>query len=68
MNEISKWHSGTFYYPECDLFDRIINPSKCKLRGRYDFNLDNIHNTNIHKVGHLQKCSSVIFSLEKPIN
>lgn len=62
----TKWHSGTLYYNYTDLFDRIINPSKCELYGNHDFSFDHPYNTNIHEIKGVGKCSSVIFVLRKP--
>lgn len=64
----TKWHSGTLYYNENDLFDRIINPSKCLLNGKYDFNFDNKDNDEVHIVDGVGLCSSVVFSLVKPLH
>lgn len=61
----SKWHSGTFYYNEIDLFDRIINPSKCKLNGNYDFNFNNETNDAITYIDGVGMCSPVVLSLIK---
>ena len=60
----TKWHSGTMYYNEIDLFDRIINPSKCTIVGDYDFNFNNEYNTDIHDVNGI-KASSCVFALKK---
>lgn len=66
MAEKTKWHSGTLYYSKIDIFDRIINPSGCHM-DTYDFNLDHPDNTDLHQVDELQKASSVVFSLTKPL-
>jgi 2-polyprenyl-3-methyl-5-hydroxy-6-metoxy-1,4-benzoquinol methylase len=59
----SKWHSGTFYYSRDDIYDRLINPSKCSLRGEIYFDFDSCEHDFIHDVG---DCTSFVFSLEKP--
>lgn len=66
MGEVTKWIGGTLYYSEVDLFDRIINPSRCILNGNYDFNLDDENNTNLHTVRSMKKATSVVLSLIKP--
>lgn len=62
----TKWHSGTLYYNYIDLFDRIINPSRCELYGQHDFSFDHPYNTNIHNINGVGNCSSVILTLRKP--
>lgn len=64
----SVWHSGTFYYTKVDLFDRLINPSRCNLVGPYDFNFDDPRNSEIHNVGPVPSCTSVVFALQKPVS
>jgi SAM-dependent methyltransferase len=66
MGEITKWNSGTLYYSKVDLFDRLINPSKCELNGAYDFDLSGGDLTDIHHIDGIGKVSSVVFSLKKP--
>lgn len=62
----TQWVSGTLFYSKLDLFDRIINPSKCHLRGPYDFELDHPDNTDVYPRWGLMT-SSVVFSLQKPL-
>jgi SAM-dependent methyltransferase len=61
----TEWLSGTMYYNEVDLFDRIINASRCTLVGDYDFNFDDKTNSDIHQVKHLT-AASCVFALKKP--
>ena len=67
MGDKTTWHSGTLYYSETDLFDRIINPSKCKLNGEYNFSLDDIYNDSIDKIDCIGRITSVVFSLVKSL-
>jgi SAM-dependent methyltransferase len=62
----SKWHSGTFYYNETDLFDRVINPSRCRLIGDHDFRFDHPDNTDVRLLEPVGRVSSVVFALRKP--
>lgn len=66
MAEKTQWISGTLYYSKMDLFDRIINPSKCKLNGDYTFDVLDEDNTDRHNVQELNHAMSVVFSLIKP--
>lgn len=61
----SKWHSGTFYYNDVDLQDRIIGPSRCQIVGDTNFNFGDPSNTDIHNVPQVGPCSSVILALKK---
>lgn len=61
----SKWHSGTLYYSKMDLFDRLINPSGCKLNGEFDFDFSSPDTTDIHHIDGVGNVSSVVFSLVK---
>jgi len=62
----SKWVSGTYYYNEKELFDRLITHSGCILRGDYDFDFNNDENNAITEHNGFKPVSSVIFSLQKP--
>lgn len=66
MAEHSGWQSGTYHYDKIDLFDRIINPSRCELVGEYDFDINGENNTDMHTFCDLEKATSVIFRLRKP--
>tara|TARA_Y100000741_G_C18260467_1_gene560356 strand:- start:1354 stop:2223 length:870 start_codon:yes stop_codon:yes gene_type:complete len=46
-NAIKRWVSGTYWYNEKDLFDRIIHSTSLKLVGDYDFSFDNQYNDAI---------------------
>ena len=61
----SKWFSGTFYYNETDLFDRVIRPTHCELIGDYDFNFDHPENTEARPFAGVGRVSSVVFALRK---
>ena len=66
-NGPSKWFSGTFYYDGVDIFDRIINPSRCELvGGSYDFEFGSPDNTDEGMREGFQTVSSVIIALRKP--
>lgn len=65
MAEDSLWLSGTHYYSEADLFERLINPNNCEIIGHYDFDVNGDHCTDIHEVGPLKKATSVVFALKK---
>ena len=67
MTKESKWISGTFYYSEKDLFDRLIDHSGLTLNGDYDFSLDHEDNdamTTHNGYGPVAPC---VFSLTKPL-
>lgn len=66
MGEITKWNSGTLYYSEPDLFDRIVNPSRCVMKGGYNFNFEDNDNTDIRTIDGIGKVTSVVFALTKP--
>ena len=62
----SGWYSGTYFYDEVDLFDRIIGPSRCELVGPYNFDFnhpDNNEITYFNRIG--AKIGSVVFALKK---
>jgi SAM-dependent methyltransferase len=63
---IERWYSGTYWYNEKDLFDRIINSTSLELVGEYDFSFENPHNDdmNDHQTGFT--VSPVILILRKP--
>lgn len=63
----SKWHSGTFYYNEVDLYDRIINPSKCAVVGSIDFTFGSENNTDENIRDVVGTVSSVTLILKKPL-
>lgn len=68
MAEETKWISGTLYYSEADLFDRIINPSRCFLNGQWNFKLDDPNNTDVKNIDdQLKTVSPVVLSLVKPL-
>lgn len=62
----SKYIGGTLYYSEKDLFERLIHPSGCKLRGEYDFKFGHPDNDAEDKHGDYGPVCSIVFSLEKP--
>jgi 2-polyprenyl-3-methyl-5-hydroxy-6-metoxy-1,4-benzoquinol methylase len=66
MAKESKWVSGTYYYSEEDLFKRLIEPSGCQLRGKYDFSIDHEDNDAITSHNGFGPVTSVVFSLKKP--
>ena len=68
MAEKTKWHSGTLYYSETDLFDRLINPSKCQIVGDYDFSLKHKDNDACEHIGNVGLVGPVVFALRKPID
>jgi len=61
----SQWHSGTFYFTETDIFDRLVGPSHCDLIGDYDFNFSDPDNTDVRDLDPVGKVSSVVFALRK---
>lgn len=63
----SKWVSGTFYYNQKDLFERLINNSGCELRGDFDFDFNNPENDALTEHNGFSPVSSVLFSLKKPL-
>lgn len=65
-NKKSRWWSGTFYFNEVDLFDRVIGPSRCQLVGDYDFDMENEHNSDARDFDPVGKIASVVFALRKP--
>lgn len=60
-----KWISGTYYYSEKDLFDRLINFSECDLVGPYDFSFDNPDNNAETMHDDFGPVSPVVFALQK---
>ena len=66
MSDNSKWHSGTLYYSQSKLFERIIEPSGCIINGTYDFSLDSDDNDVLNEIDGLGIASPVVFSLQKP--
>lgn len=66
MAKESKWVSGTFYYSEKDLFDRLITPSGCKIVGKYDFSMDHPDNDAISSHNGFGPVAPVVFTLQKP--
>lgn len=64
----SQWYAGTYYYDSNDIFDRIINPSRCELVGTYDFNFGSSDNTDEFDRPNVGLVSSVIIVLKKPSN
>ena len=65
-NELKRWKSGTYWYNEKDLFDRIINSTSLELFGEYDFSFDNPYNSHIDNVSYGLKVSPVILAFKKP--
>ena len=61
----SKWISGTFYYSEADLFKRLIDQPGVKLRGKYNFNIDDKNNDALTSHKNVYPLTSVVFSLVK---
>ncbi|MEN3234200.1 class I SAM-dependent methyltransferase [Methylobacterium ajmalii] len=68
MSDINKWHSGTFYYNEESIYDRLIIPHPVRIMGRSNFEIDHADNDQIDYINHegLQaKTVAVVFCLEK---
>ena len=65
-NELKRWMSGTYWYNEKDLFDRIINSTSLQLVGEYDFSFNNPDNDCIDNISHDLVSSPVILSFRKP--
>jgi SAM-dependent methyltransferase len=65
--EPTRWVSGTFWYTEKELYERVINPSGCELIGPVDFSFENVDNDAMHAEPKSSKglCSSCILALRK---
>ena len=62
----SKWCSGTFYFDGVDIFDRLINPSRCKLVGDHNFDFNDSNNSDAREFPPIgATVSSVVFALQK---
>jgi hypothetical protein len=65
IGNISTDISGVHVYSENELFERLINPSGCKIYGKYDFNLKNKLNDSLFNINEFYPVSNVIFFLQK---
>ncbi len=65
--EPTRWVSGTFWYTEKELYERVIIPSGCELIGPVDFSFENVDNDAMHAEPKSSKglCSSCILALRK---
>lgn len=61
-----KWVSGTYYYSEKDLFERLIDYSGCELIGPYDFSFNHPDNNAETTHNGFGPVSPVVFALRKP--
>lgn len=67
----STWHSGTHYYTESDLFERLFvrgtqgTGKRVELLddGRYDFDFNSPFCTDVHQHDHVNPVSSAVFGL-----
>lgn len=66
--EPTRWISGTFWYTEKELYDRVIKPSGCELVGETDFSFNHVDNDHLHNEPKYNKgiVTSCIFALKKP--
>lgn len=67
-NSIDRWYSGTYWYNEKELFDRIINIDGLQLVGNYNYSFDNKYNDCISSINNLYpnfKVSPCIIILKK---
>ncbi len=64
--EDPNWFSGTFWYTEQQLWDRIIKPSGCNVVGSTDFNFEHPDNSCLHTIKDRGPVSPCILALQKP--
>jgi SAM-dependent methyltransferase len=62
----TRWFSGTYWYTQKDIYQRLIEPSGLKVVGPVDFSFEHPHNSCIDKIKEKGPVSPCIIALQKP--